>query len=144
MTMMKCQGTWTTCNSMVIPLINSLDPALPICLVFYETFLIVTALHSMRESIPPPFISNNILFLLASSTDDSRPHIMFIGVHNSMALEADTACKVALYSPYWVDNRTGVDLVFKDVDVPKMFADIPFLGKSREPHRRNSTEQQYG
>ena len=54
---------------------------------------------------------------------------MYVGVNNSMALEGDTSCRVAIFAPYWVDNRTGVDLVFKDVDVPKLFADIPFLGE---------------
>ena len=54
---------------------------------------------------------------------------MFVGIHNSMATDGDTRCKVCLFSPYWVDNRTGMDLVFKDVDVPKFFADIPLLGE---------------
>ena len=42
-------------------------------------------------------------------------------------------CKVSLFSPYWVDNRTGMDLIFKDVDVSKFFADIPLLGENAPP-----------
>jgi len=83
-----------------------------------------------RHSIPPLLFTHCHTTRCSCCTraDDSCPPVMFLGVHNSMTLEADTACKVALYSPYWVDNRAGVDLVFKDVDVPKLFADVPFLG----------------
>lgn len=41
--------------------------------------------------------------------------------------DADTSCRVSIYAPYFIDNRTGFDLVFKDMDVPAAFADLPFL-----------------
>jgi hypothetical protein len=38
--------------------------------------------------------------------------------------------RVAVYAPYWIDNRTGFDLVFKDVDAPGILSDLPFLSAS--------------
>ncbi|KAL6762638.1 hypothetical protein V8C86DRAFT_613892 [Haematococcus lacustris] len=55
------------------------------------------------------------------------PRQMFLGISNSMATEDDSICRVSIFSPYWVDNRTGFDLVFKDLDVPAIFNSLPFL-----------------
>jgi hypothetical protein len=38
------------------------------------------------------------------------------------------AAFVSLYAPIWVDNRTGFDLVFRDLDVPALLERLsPFL-----------------
>lgn len=45
------------------------------------------------------------------------PPLMFLGVHNSLTdteTPAGGSCRVTLYSPYWLNNRTGVDLFYKD------------------------------
>ena len=52
---------------------------------------------------------------------------MYLGVSNSMREESDTICQVSIYSPLWVDNRTGYDLIFRDLDVPAIFNSLPFL-----------------
>lgn len=42
---------------------------------------------------------------------------MFLGVHNSLTdteTPAGGSCRITLYSPYWLNNRTGVDLFYKD------------------------------
>ena len=42
---------------------------------------------------------------------------MMLAVDNSMQDKASgdfTMCRLTLFAPYWVDNRCGMDLVFKD------------------------------
>ncbi len=42
---------------------------------------------------------------------------MMLGVDNSMHDKASgdfTMCRLTLFAPYWVDNRSGLDLLFKD------------------------------
>ena len=41
---------------------------------------------------------------------------MFLGIDNTLALELGPLahCRVTLYAPFWLDNRTGLDLAFKD------------------------------
>lgn len=43
---------------------------------------------------------------------------------------------MAIFSPLWVDNRTGYDLVFKDLDVPSFLTDLPFLSECAHAARR--------
>lgn len=57
------------------------------------------------------------------------PAEVLLGINNSMATDADFSCQVKVYSAFWVDNRTGLDLIFKDMDVPPVLANVPFLGK---------------
>ena len=45
------------------------------------------------------------------------PPVMMLGVDNSMHDKASgdfTMCRLTLFAPYWVDNRSGMDLLFKD------------------------------
>ncbi len=45
------------------------------------------------------------------------PPLMMLGVDNSMHDKASgdfTMCRLTLFAPYWVDNRSGLDLLFKD------------------------------
>ena len=45
------------------------------------------------------------------------PPMMLLGVDNSMHDKASgdfTMCRLTLFAPYWVDNRSGLDLLFKD------------------------------
>ena len=42
---------------------------------------------------------------------------MMLGVDNSMHDKNSgdfTMCRLTLFAPYWVDNRCGLDLLFKD------------------------------
>ena len=41
---------------------------------------------------------------------------MFLGIDNTLASEAGPLahCRVTLYAPYWLDNRTGLDLAYQD------------------------------
>ena len=42
---------------------------------------------------------------------------MMLGVDNSMHDKASrdfTMCRLTLFAPYWVDNRSGMDLLFRD------------------------------
>ena len=45
----------------------------------------------------------------------TAPSQLFLGIENSMrSVSGDHAvCAVTLYSPYWLDNRTGLDLDFQ-------------------------------
>jgi hypothetical protein len=54
---------------------------------------------------------------------------MYLGIRNSMKEDKDSICQVAIFSPLWVDNRTGYDLIFRDLDVPSIFNDLPFLSE---------------
>lgn len=45
------------------------------------------------------------------------PPLMMLGVDNSMHDKASgdlSMCKLTLFAPYWIDNRSGLDLTFKD------------------------------
>lgn len=45
------------------------------------------------------------------------PPLMMLGVDNSMHDKNSgdfTMCRLTLFAPYWVDNRCGLDLLFKD------------------------------
>lgn len=57
------------------------------------------------------------------------PAEMLLGISNSMATDADFSCQVKVFAPFWVDNRTGLDLLFKDIDVPPPLANVPFLSE---------------
>ena len=50
---------------------------------------------------------------------------MYLGISNSVD---DPTCRVSVFAPIWIDNRTGFDLIFKDIDVPAAVKDLPFLG----------------
>lgn len=56
-------------------------------------------------------------FLSLSSPATARaPPLLLLGVHNSLA-DAGVAggvCRLTLYAPYWLNNRTGVDLFYQD------------------------------
>lgn len=45
----------------------------------------------------------------------AAPSQLFLGIENSMAAASGdrAVCAVTLYSPYWLDNRTGLDLDFQ-------------------------------
>ncbi|KAF5841304.1 hypothetical protein DUNSADRAFT_13577 [Dunaliella salina] len=58
---------------------------------------------------------------------DLCPRSIFLGINNTIKEENDSICQVAIFAPLWVDNRTGFDLIFKDLDVPSAFNDLPFL-----------------
>lgn len=58
---------------------------------------------------------------------DLCPRTIFLGINNTIKEENDSICQVAIFSPLWVDNRTGFDLIFRDLDVPSAFNDLPFL-----------------
>ena len=42
--------------------------------------------------------------------------MIYLGIDNTLAVERGPLahCCVTLYAPYWLDNRTGLDLSFKD------------------------------
>ena len=45
------------------------------------------------------------------------PPLMMLGVDNSMHDKNSgdfTMCRLTLFAPYWIDNRCGLDLLFKD------------------------------
>ena len=46
----------------------------------------------------------------------AAPPMIYLGIDNTLALERGPLahCRVTLYAPYWLDNRTGMDLSFKD------------------------------
>lgn len=55
------------------------------------------------------------------------PPILRLGVHNSFIdkeLPQAGVCRITLYVPYWLSNRTGVDLFFKD---PECAPPNPFV-----------------
>lgn len=60
---------------------------------------------------------------------DLCPRTMFLGIRNSMSEIKDSICQVTIFSPLWVDNRTGYNLIFRDLDVPSAFNDLPFLSE---------------
>ena len=41
---------------------------------------------------------------------------MYVGIDNSMVNESGRSplCRVTLFAPFWLDNRTGMDLLFQD------------------------------
>lgn len=50
-------------------------------------------------------------------TEVRAPPILHVGVHNTLAdqkLEQAGVCRITLYSPFWLNNRTGVDLFYQD------------------------------
>ena len=44
------------------------------------------------------------------------PDVLYMGLDNSLATSQGTQalCRLTFFAPYWVDNRTGLDLVFHD------------------------------
>ncbi len=46
----------------------------------------------------------------------TSPNIMYVGIDNSMLTESGRSplCRVTLFAPFWLDNRTGMDLLFQD------------------------------
>lgn len=78
-----------------------------------------------------------LIFLNDKSTCDLNvssvvrsPYLLQVGIHNSLAHQERgkaSACRLLLYVPYWVNNRTGVDLFLKDkLSAPS----IPMIGAS--------------
>lgn len=65
-------------------------------------------------------------------TGDLCPDVLDLGLHNSLA-EGDNLgfgnamCRLTVFAPFWVDNRTGFDLHIKDLDVPAPLDELPFL-----------------
>ena len=50
-------------------------------------------------------------------TVGGAPPLTMLGVDNSMHDKASgdfTMCRLTLFAPYWVDNRSGMDLLFRD------------------------------
>ncbi|GLC63393.1 hypothetical protein PLESTF_000031500 [Pleodorina starrii] len=59
---------------------------------------------------------------------ERAPKVLLLSVHNSLARkEDDHVCRLSLYAAYWVDNRTGFNLLFKDLDAPAGLDNLPFL-----------------
>ncbi|GIL71927.1 hypothetical protein Vretifemale_2372 [Volvox reticuliferus] len=59
---------------------------------------------------------------------EHAPKILMLSLHNSLATkEEEYVCRLTLYAPYWVDNRTGLNLIFKDLDAPAGLDNLPFL-----------------
>ena len=61
------------------------------------------------------------------------PDVLYLGLDNSLASSSSTQslCRLTFFAPYWVDNRTGLPLAFKDhASAPKspilLGARIPF------------------
>lgn len=66
---------------------------------------------------------------------DLCPDILDLCIHNSLADHddhglANAMCRLTVFAPLWVDNRTGFDLHIKDLDVPAPLDGLPFLGKT--------------
>jgi len=54
------------------------------------------------------------------------PPVFLLGVHNTLADKDSTGsggvCRITLHAPYWLNNRTGVDLFYQDKDwAPGLF-----------------------
>ncbi|GIL45737.1 hypothetical protein Vafri_2896 [Volvox africanus] len=59
---------------------------------------------------------------------EHAPKVLMLSLYNSLATkEEEYVCRLTLYAPYWVDNRTGLCLVFKDLDAPTGLDNLPFL-----------------
>ncbi|KAK9815754.1 hypothetical protein WJX72_009012 [[Myrmecia] bisecta] len=56
------------------------------------------------------------VFLPSRRAAANAPPTMHLGIDNSMAGNSSdrSVCKVTLFAPYWIDNRTGIDLIFQD------------------------------
>ncbi len=55
--------------------------------------------------------------------------MLLLNLHNSLVdKEGDHVCRLSLFASFWVDNRTGYDLVFKDLDAPPVLDRLPCLG----------------
>ncbi len=55
-----------------------------------------------------------------------RPHMLFLGLDRSRS--SARTCRVGVFAHFWIDNRTGLDLVFRDLDVPySCYALAPLL-----------------
>ncbi len=55
------------------------------------------------------------------------PATVLLGIHNSLSQHEDTVCRLVIYSTFWIDNRTGFNLVFQDLDAPPLLDTLPFL-----------------
>ncbi len=49
------------------------------------------------------------------------PRMMALGINNSVATSASHMARVSVFAPFWIDNRTGFDLLFRDLDVHPWF-----------------------
>ena len=59
----------------------------------------------------------SICFKVIWGVAGGAPPLMMLGVDNSMHDKTSgdfTMCRLTLFAPYWVDNRCGLDLLFKD------------------------------
>lgn len=57
------------------------------------------------------------------------PRVLLLNLNNSLVdKEGDHVCRLSLFASFWVDNRTGYDLVFKDLDAPPVLDRLPCLG----------------
>ncbi|EFJ52490.1 hypothetical protein VOLCADRAFT_102987 [Volvox carteri f. nagariensis] len=61
------------------------------------------------------------------NSQERAPKVLLLSLHNSLADKDEYVCHLTLYAPYWVDNRTGLYLLFKDLDAPAGLDNLPFL-----------------
>jgi len=69
---------------------------------------------ALKKTESSKFIENDEENL---GTEIRAPPILHVGVYNSLAdqkLEQAGVCRITLYSPFWLNNRTGVDLFYQD------------------------------
>ena len=67
--------------------------------------------HTLLSTHPPHLARHPTLTPAVRS-----PPVMWLGVHNSrIDVEGASGCtRITLYAPYWLNNRTGVDLFYQD------------------------------
>ncbi len=54
--------------------------------------------------------------------------VLLLSLRNSLATKKDDhVCRLSLFAPFWMDNRTGFSLTFKDLDAPAGLDRMPFL-----------------
>eukprot|EP00983_Pelagomonas_calceolata_P036737 1134426-Pelagomonas_calceolata.AAC.6 len=87
-----------------------------------------TRMHMPMRGPPRACLSKCICVCMPPA-GDLCPRTIFLGINNTIKEENDSICQVAIFSPLWVDNRTGFDLIFRDLDVPSAFNDLPFLSE---------------
>lgn len=63
---------------------------------------------------------------LHKSEGHLSPRVMYFGLNHTVR-NSDSTFKVSVFAPFWIDNRTGFDMVFQDLDVPAYLDSLPFL-----------------
>ncbi|GLI64033.1 hypothetical protein VaNZ11_007171 [Volvox africanus] len=77
---------------------------------------------AIYDNMKPPLRSKH------KNGQEHAPKVLMLSLSNSLATKEDEyVCHLTLYAPYWVDNRTGLCLMFKDLDAPAGLDNLPFL-----------------